>query len=86
MKFGSKQGVDARRGNQPMRRRTASADWDFWPLRLPRRTGLTAQEQDVLLDVVVAADLHRLRIGLVPTDPPPPRPMSSEFQRAVERK
>jgi hypothetical protein len=47
---------------------------------------LTAQEQDVLLDVVVAADLHRLRIGLVPTDPLPPRPMSSEFQRAVERK
>jgi hypothetical protein len=48
--------------------------------------GFTAQQQDVVLVVVVGADLHRLRIGLVPADPPPRRPMSPAFLRAVERK
>jgi hypothetical protein len=84
MNSGSKRAVDGRRGNPPMGRRTAKTDWDLWPLPLPRRTDFTRQQQDVVL--VVGADLHRLRIGLVPPDPPPRRPFSPAFPRAIERK
>jgi hypothetical protein len=38
----------------------------LWALRLPTRTGLSAHELDVLHLVLLAADLHRLRIGLPP--------------------
>jgi hypothetical protein len=84
MNSGSKRAVDGRRGNPPMRRRTAKTDCDLWPLPLPRRTDFTGQQQDVVLVVVVGADLHRLRIGLVPPDPrrvAPSRPRSREPSR-----
>jgi hypothetical protein len=64
MKFGSEEGIDAPRGRQRMRRRTASMDCDFWALRLPRRTGFTTHELDVLLVVLLAADLHRSESAL----------------------
>jgi hypothetical protein len=83
MNSGSKRVVDGRRGNPPTGRCTAKTDWDLWPLPLPRRTDFTRQQQDV---VVVGADLLRLRIGLAPPDPPPRRPFSPAFPRAVERK
>jgi hypothetical protein len=86
MKSRSEEGVDAPRGKQRMRRRTASTDCDLWALRLPRRMGFTTHELDVLLFVLLAADLHWLQIGLLPADPPPRRPMSPDFQRSVERK
>jgi hypothetical protein len=82
----SKRVVDGRRGNPPMGRRTGKTDCDLWPLPLPRRTDFTGQQQDVVLVVVVGVDLHRLRIGLVPPDPPPRRPFSPTFTRAAERK
>jgi hypothetical protein len=79
MKSGSEEGVDAPRGRQQMSRRIASTDCDFWALRLLARAGFTAHELDVLVVVLLAANLHRLRIGLVPADPSPCRPMSPEF-------
>jgi hypothetical protein len=86
MNFGSKRAMDGRRGNPPMGRRTTKTDRDLWPLPLLRRTDFTRQQQDVVLVVVVGADLHRLRIGLAPPDPPSRRPFSPVFPRAVERK
>jgi hypothetical protein len=57
----------------------ASTDCDLWALRFLRRTGFTAHELDVLLFVLLAADLDRLRIGLLPADLPPHRLMSPDF-------
>jgi hypothetical protein len=80
MNSGSKRALEGRRRNPPMARRTGKTEWDLWALALPRRTNFTRQQQDV---VVVAADLHRLGIGLAPPDPPPRRPFSPPLPRAV---
>jgi hypothetical protein len=68
-----------------MWRRRALEDSDLWALRLPPRTGLSADELDVLHLVLLATDLHRLGIGL-----PPAAAAASldllDFDRRVERK
>jgi hypothetical protein len=75
--------VHAPTGKAHMRRRKASEQLDLWALRLPPRTGLSADELDVLHFVLLVADLDRLRIGLPPADPPPRRPISLDFDRHV---
>jgi hypothetical protein len=68
-----------------MRRRRASVESDLWALRLPTRMRLIAHELDVLHLVLLAADLHRLGITLLPADPQQRRPISPHFDRRIER-
>lgn len=83
---GSEDAVDGRSGGRRMRRRRASAESDLCPLRLPPRTGLSGHELVVLLLLMLAVDLHRLRIGLPPADLPSRRSSSPDLDTRVEMK
>jgi hypothetical protein len=84
-KSGSEDVVDGRSGGRRMRRRRiASTELDMSVLAPPPHTGLLLHRLVVVHLRLLAVEVHRIRIGLLPADPTPRRPRSLEVHGRVE--
>jgi hypothetical protein len=84
-KSGSEDAVDGRSGGRQMwRRRTASAESYLSVLRPPPHTGLLRHDLVAVHLLLLAVEVHRIRIGIVPADPMPCRPRLMDTSRRSE--